>query len=170
MVELEQILKEHALRYPRMQPTDAVKLIYQNEFGGGHLIRDEQATLRYLRQEYDAVQKSETLPRYEEIGNGLVRVNLAALQAEDLDRLGIAFLRSASVHKGSLEVFLKKLEILKSLTEQGFFSFDSLELDTYLQQYEESGYPMVSHSEAYRAFYAPAYRVARSEYLLDCDE
>ena len=49
--ELEQILREHAKRYPLMQPTDAVKLIYQNEFGGGHLIRDEQACLNYLRRE-----------------------------------------------------------------------------------------------------------------------
>ena len=37
MEELERILREHAERYPLMQPTDAVKLIYQNEFGGGHL-------------------------------------------------------------------------------------------------------------------------------------
>ena len=39
MFELEAILKIHVKRYPLMQPTDAVKLIYQNEFGGGHLIR-----------------------------------------------------------------------------------------------------------------------------------
>ena len=35
MEELDQILREHAMRYPKMQSTDAVKLIYQNEFGGG---------------------------------------------------------------------------------------------------------------------------------------
>ena len=38
MEELKQILQEHAKRYPLMQPRDVVKLIYQNEFGGGHLI------------------------------------------------------------------------------------------------------------------------------------
>lgn len=45
MNELEGVLKEHAKRYPLMQPRDAVKLIYQNEFGGGDLIRDEEACL-----------------------------------------------------------------------------------------------------------------------------
>ena len=40
MFELERILRQHADSYPLLQPTDAVKLIYQNEFGGGHLIRD----------------------------------------------------------------------------------------------------------------------------------
>ena len=36
MEELKTILREHAKHYPQMQPTNAVKLIYQNEFGGGH--------------------------------------------------------------------------------------------------------------------------------------
>ena len=40
MEELRAILIAHAKRYPLIQPTDAVKLIYQNEFGGGHLIRE----------------------------------------------------------------------------------------------------------------------------------
>ena len=45
MEELEKILQDHAKRYPQMEPTDGVKLIYQNEFGGGHLIKDENACL-----------------------------------------------------------------------------------------------------------------------------
>ena len=52
MEELKAILIAHAKRYPLMQPTDAVKLIYQNEYGGGHLIQNEQACLNYLRREY----------------------------------------------------------------------------------------------------------------------
>ena len=80
MEELERILRQHAKRYPLMQPTDAVKLIYQNEFGGGHLIRDEQACLNYLRREYDSVEKDPDMPLCEEIGNGISRVNLAALE------------------------------------------------------------------------------------------
>ena len=69
MEELKAILITLAKRYPLMQPTDAVKLIYQNEFGGGHLIRDEQAflttcagntlTWRKIRQ-HSCMRKSET--------------------------------------------------------------------------------------------------------------
>ena len=47
METLALILASHAERYPLMEPTDAVKLIYQNEFGGGHLIRDEESCLNY---------------------------------------------------------------------------------------------------------------------------
>ena len=69
MEELKAILIAHAKRYPPMQPQDAVKLIYQNEFGGGHLIRDEEACLNYLRgnmliwrkiRQHSCMRKSET--------------------------------------------------------------------------------------------------------------
>ena len=72
MEELKDILIAHAKRYPLMQPRDVVKLIYQNEFGGGHLIRDEQACLNYLRREYDSITKKPNALLYEEIGNGIV--------------------------------------------------------------------------------------------------
>ena len=100
MEELERILREHAERYPAMEPTDAVKLIYQNEFGGGHLIRDEEACLRYLRREYAAVERDTAMPLYEDIGNGLVRVNLAAVKEEELEQLGRDFIRSAAARHG----------------------------------------------------------------------
>ena len=77
MEELKSILIAYARRYPLMQPTDAVKLIYQNELGGGHLIRDEEACLNYLRKEYETVEKDPTMPLHEDIGNGIVRVNLS---------------------------------------------------------------------------------------------
>ena len=157
--ELERILRQHADRYPLMQPTDAVKLIYQNEFGGGHLIRDEESCLGYLRGEYAALEKDANAPIAEEIGNGIVRVNLAAVKEEELERLGKVFIRSAMDHTGTLDSFLQKLEVLRQLTREGVFCFDMQGLEAYLCAYEKAGYPMVSHSETYRQHYHPAYRV-----------
>ena len=159
MEELEQILREHAKRYPLMQPCDAVKLIYQNEFGGGHLIRDEQACLNYLRREYADLEKDLTVPLYEDIGNGIVRVNLAAVREEALEQLGQDFIASAAKHKGTLDSFLNKLEVLISLTADGVFTFDADALNAYLSEYKAAGYPAVSHSPEYRQAYNPAYRV-----------
>ena len=159
MEELKAILIAHAKRYPLMQPTDAVKLIYQNEFGGGHLIRDEQACLNYLRREYADLEKDPTVPLYEDIGNGIIRVNLAAVKPEDLERLGRAFIDSAARHKGSLDSFLNKRKVLETLTEEGVFPFDTNALSVYLSEYKAAGYPVVSHSPDYRAFYKPAYRI-----------
>ena len=161
MEELEKILWEHAKRYPKMQPCDAVKLIYQNEFGGGHLIQDEEACLRYLRQEYASVEKNDAVPLYEAIGNGIVRINLAAVKEEDLEQLGKNFIRSAAKCNGSLQRFKEKLEVLLLLTQNGAFAFDTVQLQAYLEAYAASGYPVVSHSQAYRTSYQPAYRVVK---------
>ena len=159
MEELERILREHAKRYPLIQPTDAVKLIYQNEFGGGHLIRDEQACLNYLRREYADLEKDPTAPLCEDIGNGIIRVNLAAVKPEDLEQLGRAFIDSAAKHKGTMDRFLNKLEVLRKLTAEGVFPFDTNALNAYLSEYEAAGYPAVSHSPEYRQAYKPSYRV-----------
>ena len=159
MEELRAILIAHAKRYPLMQPTDAVKLIYQNEFGGGHLIRDEEACLNYLHREYADLEKDPTAPLYENIGNGIARVNLAAVKAEDLERLGRAFIDSAAKHKGTMDRFLNKLEVLQKLANEGVFNFDTNALCSYLTEYKAAGYPAVSHSPEYRQAYNPAYRV-----------
>jgi hypothetical protein len=165
MEELKAILVTHAKRYPLMQPTDAVKLIYQNEFGGGHLIRDEQACLNYLRREYADLEKDPTAPLYEDIGNGIVRVNLAAIKPEDLEQLGRAFIDSAAKHKGTMDRFLNKLEVLRKLANEGVFNFDTNALNAYLSEYEAAGYPAVSHSPEYRQAYKPAYRIIRKAYF-----
>ena len=161
MKELENVLRTHALQYPRMEPTDAVKLIYQNEFGGGHLIRDEEACLRYLRAEYGQIEKDPAAARREYIGNGIYRINLAALTEAELESLGRDFIASAASHKGDLSRFIGKLEVLKALTAEGIFAFDAARLEEYLTGYEQAGYPMVSHSRTYREHYKPAYRIVK---------
>ena len=157
--ELKNILLVHARRYPRMQPTDAVKLIYQNEFGGGHLIRDEAACLRYLHNEYENITKNKLIAPYEYIGNGIYRVNLAPMEETDLDQLGNAFILSAANHKGTMDRFLTKLTVLEFLAQKGTFEFSYDALMDYLSEYKKAGYPAVSHSEVYRQAYSPAYRI-----------
>lgn len=155
---MRDILLTHAERYPLMEPADAVKLIYQNEFGGGHLVRDEAAFFAYLRREYAALEGPGDIAR-EDIGNGLCRVYLNTLTPTELEALGQAFLRSARRHRGSRERFGQKLEILRQLCREGCFAFSRGELEDYLDRYEAAGYPMVSHSDTYRRAYRPAYRI-----------
>lgn len=159
MEELKQILRIHAARYPAMEPTDGVKLVYQNEFGGGHLIADEDRAMEYLRREFDSVLHDPDQIREEPIGNGIVRIHLAALKPEEVEQLGRAFIRSGNTHRGSIARFRQKLSVLRQMTEEGIFSFSVSELDGYLAEYEAMGFPPVSHSEGYRASYHPAYRI-----------
>lgn len=161
------ILLAHASRYPKMEPRDAVKLLYQSTFGGGHLIRDEAACLNYLLQEYAATPQRRDIPLTEDIGNGFCRVNLAALDAHGYapEQLCRDFIRSAAIQAGTLDLFRQRLALLSSLTAFGQLPFSPDALSAYLSEYERTGYPAVSHSETYRDTYHPAYRVLHASIL-----
>lgn len=162
----EYILKLHHETYPLMTPCDAVKLLYQNEFGGGHMITDPQASLHLLEKEYHTLSLAGSR-LWEEIGNGYARLNLHALDTDrlPLDMVNRIFVQSSSELHGTQEAFFQKLEVLKELTQKGIFSFTEDALNQYLAEYAVHGYPAVSHSETYRQAYHPAYRVIRMEYI-----
>ena len=161
--ELCRVLTDHVKRYPMMEPCDAVKLIFQNEFGGEHLISEPSDTLERLRAEWASTPYDPDVPTVEDIGNGMVRVALAAMRPADgaLQALSRDFFRSAQVHTGRRKAFLSKLDALRALAEEKVFSFTRQELEAYLERYVGAGCGPLSHSAAYRAAYRPAYRVVR---------
>ena len=163
----EEVLRFHAQKFPCMRPTDAVKLLYQNEFGGGHLIEDPQRSLGWLVRECAAVVHDAAAEKTTPIGNGIVRVNLAALNTDvlPLEKLNEIFVRSSALVHGQLAVFQEKLTLLTDLTAQGAFGFSSAELEEYLAAYMKLGYPPVSHSQEFRDAYRPAYRVVLERLL-----
>lgn len=164
-MEIIEILRKHAKKYPLMQPCDAVKLIFQNEFGGGHLIKDPEKSLEMLRREFSEVEKEPGAELYEYIGNGISRVNLSAIyeSAYPLEALNRDFVSSAENRKGSLDSFLNKLSAVSSEFEKIGFGFEKAEFEAYICEYKAAGCPMVSHSEIYRKAYKPAYRVVEKK-------
>ena len=159
MTDLVSILKAHADRYPAMEPQDGVKLLYQATFGGGHIVKNEEMAISRLESERATVEMKDR-PLLESIGDH-IRIYLDSLEGEGLSDhlLGRLFCLSARRTVGDKETFIKRLDLLRRLTAQGVFGFSSGELEAYLSEYAASGYPMVSHSEAYRAAYRPTYRV-----------
>lgn len=169
MDDLVKILTQHAKKYPLMEPVDAVKLIFQNEFGGGHLITGKEAGLNRLQEEYRNIIQSDDITLHEDIGNGIVRANLAAMDANGLTckTLNDIFVASSSIIQGTKESFINKLYVLDKLTLEGIFSFNKFSLDTYLKDYISLGCPPVSHSKSYRDAYKPAYRVICKNLMLE---
>ena len=161
------ILYNQAALCPLMQPTDAVKLVYQAAFGGGHLVRDEASCRRYILEEYASVTQTD-VPLYDVISlpddssEGVVRVSLAALDAHSVtpERLADAFIASASLIRPDRTAFDRGLALLRDAAADGMFSFGVDELDRYTADYLRlPGLPPVSHSPVFRAAYAPHYRV-----------
>lgn len=174
---VKRCLREHVRRYPKLQVTDAVKLLYQSEFGGGHMIANPERSLRWIVEEWESQgqtgteenerrsQKAADIEVVETIGNGMCRVYLSALnQGLYPETLNQMFVQTADRTVGTVEGFKQKLEALKECCRQGELPFTREELDAYLEDYQEKGCPPVSHSRQYRQYYHPAYRVAAEYY------
>lgn len=161
MNETESVLLLHFRRYPLMLPQDAVKLLCQGEFGGGHLISDPSSALRRLICECETVQCAPFAEAVEGIGSGLARVYLPALPSLGLSAGALCdvFCRSAELVHGSLASLCAKLSILEELADTGKTPFSARGLSAFLGEYKSSGFPLLSHSDEYRAAYKPAYRV-----------
>ena len=153
------ILAAHLAAYPLMRPEDAYKLAYQSEFGGGHMVTDEQESL--LRIERELLDAPDAPAQPQPIGGGLCRVYLGSLKhtrlrAATLNRL---FILTAGRARGARRGLEAKLRIIRAAAARGEAGFSAAELDEYLEKQGRTGYPAAGHSAQYRAAYRPAYRV-----------
>ena len=165
--ELLAVLCAHAKKYPLSEPRDAVKLLFQNAFGGEHLITNEAAFRAYLSDELARTAEIPGLSPTEDIGNGIVRLQLASPAARSLgeEKITEIFLRSAKEHKRDEDAFAEKIAFLKENLEKTGYAFSQSALSEFLKIYSEAGCPPVTHSDAYRSAYRPAYRVMKRAFL-----
>lgn len=177
--ELEQLLDAHRARHPQMQPRDYYKLLYQREFGCGHMAPAPQTAARYLLKEYiqsaglpcaDAVPErrdGSALPgSVEDIGNGLCRVYLdGAWSREALRLLGHVFCSTAREHAGDAARFAAALDGLERWADTAAPApWDVAALRRETAALRSAGCPAVHHSAAYREQCAPHYRVVCQGY------
>ena len=168
-ISLRQALTEEYRSHRPMRPVDLLKLVYQNEFGCGHLIDDpHSAWSRLVEEERSLTTVGRKGCDYSLIGNGLARLHLRSVARTGLDikTLYRFFLLSARQMRGSEGGFLQKTEELCSLCQNGYFSFSRAEVMLLVEEWEESGKRPFSHSALYRRAWQPAYRVVEQKY---CD-
>lgn len=163
--ESSNALTLHFKDYPLMTPQDAVKLLYQSEFGCGHFAPSPERAREMLYKECEGLEKDEKHPKIDIIGGGFIRLHLEPLvgNLEALSALATAFVRSAETPCGSMEGFRIRLDALKSMAQSGEAPFSPSELAEFMEEYEKLGCPAVHHSEVYRKNYHPAYRVVKTE-------
>lgn len=158
MDALIKLLEKHRTAHPAAEIQDTVKFLHQSFMGPGHLISDESAAVAKLEEEWEQIPGDPSAPPAELLGNGLCRLNLSYCKGIGLSTKTVAkiFFRTARDVVPDAEGLKKALNLLlpHSSSEQ-----------EYLAQYRSLGCPMVSHSDAYRAAYSPAYRVVFSRYL-----
>lgn len=161
MDELRELLSHHYKLYPMMQIKDAVKLIYQNEFGCGHLVKDEASSLARLVEELETRKnQNDNENLFTDIGNNFVRMNFAALKGCDITPITVnkLFVLTSKRNKGNIETFKEKLKLIYELP------FNTGKIQKFMTDYQNAGYPMISHSDVYRNNYHPSYRVIDRKY------
>lgn len=155
MEDMVKLLKEHFDNHPDMEIRDAVKFLYQNRMGVGHLIGDEATALTHLETGWAQVKADPSIPLTEPLGGGMYRLQLSACKGTGLSiqtvfRLFLLTAQQAAPDRSGLE---RDLELVYDLP------FPRAAAEAELAQFKAQGCPAVSHSARYRAAYAPAYRV-----------
>ena len=169
--KLKKVLLMQYERYPGMQIADMVKLIYQNEFAGGHLITNEEECLKGLTEELLILEKGSgsyipTVP-FEDIGNGLCRFYLVSEQISgiDIETLNRFFISTSNSISGNIQSFEEKLKVFKQCCADGDLPYRPEEAEAWLDEYRRRGYPPMHHSGEYKALYSPAYRIVKLDYM-----
>lgn len=158
-------------REPAAEALDALKWLYQSEFGCGHLLPARAQCAQRIAQELAQTQADGALPAYTPLGGGLCRLHLRNPLARTLPPERIACMMQATQRRvrGSQAGLESKLAGLAALAETHGphapaavlprLPFTADALHTVWRDWLAAGSMPPSHSDRYRAAYAPAYRV-----------
>lgn len=151
--------------YPALQAGDALKALHQSVCGCGHLVRSDGGGLAFLQAELSALPVGSRAD-VEPLPGDFCRVHLGLLQSTPLrpETLFRLFFLSAEQPRGSAEELEAGIAELHRLRAEGILPFAEAEFTAAADSWRAAGYPACRHSEAYRAAYAPAYRVIRKDY------
>lgn len=151
--------------YPKSEPTDIFKYIFQSAFGCEHLVSNGSAVEEYIRREYEAVLP--TGDRHiDKLDGDYSRVHLSCLGGGLApETLAKIFCLSAKKEPNGEEELLEKLKIAEKLIESGELPIKKDNFNKKLAEWQASGFPAVHHSDTFRAEYRPAYRVIANKYV-----
>ncbi|HMK22130.1 MAG TPA: hypothetical protein VK466_07325 [Terriglobales bacterium] len=164
-----QLLAHHFQRYPRMELVDVYKLLHQAAMGPGHAIHDPADARARLAAELSDLGEGPEDPIADAISpdGKMARIHLRPYFAagHTANVLVDAFVQTARRYPAVPEKLEKFCACLGDLAAAGGIPFAREEVEQYVQDIAGQAYPVVHHSDAYRAAYRPAYRVVALDLL-----
>jgi hypothetical protein len=153
------VLATHAERYPAWQLPDAYKLLHQATLGSEHAIADREAPRAWLARELGALGEGPDEPVADTLGR-FVRIHLRPFVARGGDTTALldAFIRTANTPTDTTDLACA-LRALEAMADEGVLPWTADAVREYVSGRRAAGFPAVHHSDAFRAAYAPAYRV-----------
>jgi hypothetical protein len=162
------LVRLHVERYPLMRVQDVYKMLYQGEFGIGHLLGDGRGARRYLLEEVatmDTTDRAEELLEPVSADGGMVRVNLRPFRRSGVapDLLLQAMMATAAGAAGDTARFVATWRSFVS--SDASRPFDREELRLWDARVSAGDIRVAHHSPAYETAYHPAYRVCRRDLI-----
>lgn len=158
-------LRQHCEKYPKLAVTDLFKFLYQSSFGCEHLVSDIAAAKAYICKEAENVCPVAG-DLVEPLDGDYCRVHLDYLKKGlSEDTFAKLFVLSADHVEDGKERLEEKLTVLLEMAQAGELPFSEEEVEAALEKWRVEGCPACHHSEAFRAAYAPAYRLMKQEYV-----
>jgi hypothetical protein len=164
---VKKLIEYHESLKDSLEVQDVYKLLYQANFGPGHLMADSSTVLEYLLEELSSM---DTIPRQ---GEGLIeRISTTG----EMVRINLRPYRHLEVRPGLLVqvmtesaretvpdslMFYRQWNEFFALVRYGLLNFSPDDLEKWDAQVQRGELTAVHHSPAYRRANAPAYRVAR---------
>ena len=157
------ILK-HIERYPKAQPRDIYKLIYQGVYGVGHILTGK--AWDYLQEEAGRIPIEDYLDRslIEPVSpdGSMVRINLRPFLRLTLSLNDLFMVMTASADvEGDDEQFTELWRVFVDLVETGEIEMDLEKVKEIQDSIDRRGIKPMHHTEPYRQAYYPAYRVVK---------
>jgi hypothetical protein len=157
-------LVEHLARYPHAEAQDVYKFVHQSVYGPAHAVPGPEGARRYLDEEIAALPPGPPgEPLVDVLGGDppLGRLNLRPFLAAggDAGALVDAFVATAAEVKGDAETMRVRLAAAVAVLRDAGRTTAAEALAALAAAQEAQGFPALHHSQAYRAAYAPAYRV-----------
>ncbi len=168
---LDDLVRYHLDRYPRLELVDLYKCCYQGVLGIEHLFANIDTVYRHLVAEWETLGPcgdDEIIFDPVSIDGHTIRLHLRAYLSRGgtLDPLWRAMLRSFHpIEAGDLAVLDRILATLESGCESGLYPFDPRDIAHYRQHNRQNGFTAVHHSKPFKRYYRPAYRVLTRESL-----
>jgi len=157
-------IKMHVERYPKAQPRDIYKLIFQGVYGVGHIITGK--AWDYLQEEASkiSIEDYPDRPLIEPVSPDgfMIRVNLRPFMRMNLSLEGLFQVMTASADvEGDEDRFIELWRVFVDLVEIGNIPMELERIRVIQDSIREEGIKPKHHTEAYRQVYYPAYRVVR---------
>ena len=154
----------HYQTYPKLQIQDIFKFLYQSAFGCEHFITSADIATRFIEEEYshlsikdDAIEKLDG--DYSRVPISYLNNGLCA------QTFGKLFAASAVSESDGAMHLLEKINVAKQVVHDGLLPFSEKEFEKAVDEWKEKGYSAVHHSDVFKKYYCPHYRVISNKYI-----